>query len=71
MAGVGTGVRANLAALWPWLLAADVLAWLLVVHGVAVLGAILVGDAVPDEPVYTLLIAVRTAAVDLRGAICS
>ena len=54
---LSTGARARLAAAWPWVLAADVAAWLGVVPGAVVAGSWFGADAVPSGLVYALLAA--------------
>jgi hypothetical protein len=52
-----SAARRILAALWPWLLGADVIAWVSLVPGVVVVGSIFGGDAVSETLVYAVIVA--------------
>jgi hypothetical protein len=51
------GFRRRLAALWPWFLGADLIAWLSLLPGVVLVSAVAGADAVPVALLSTLLVA--------------
>jgi hypothetical protein len=56
---VSLGARRALASAWPWLLALDLLAWLLLFPGAVIVGAVVsptVANPVPDAVVYGVIV---------------